>query len=318
MPRPTATILIVALTAIRSVSAQTDASVGLGFGTVRYPGGASLGIASLGPTLERSAPGQFLTLGGVVSALPHGDWYAQGRGTFWVATPPLGGRWRLAADIALGATTSGAGTGSSGSGQLIGEVLRVAPRWGLAFGGGPTSGWIAGDLPVTAAHVRLRGWWQAPAGRLLLSSSIEPTRLLGAWFTDAGGGVQAHLGRFDARLWVSGRLSAAFGSKGAALGTADFRLSSNVTLEGSGGNVLPDPYQGFPRSAFVTAGVRLHLGKVRPSTRAGPGPFTVGRRPNNVLLRLRQRASTVEIAGDWNGWMRELLPGPARTYGRSC
>lgn len=302
MFRPTATLLVAALTAIRVVSAQTDASVGLGLGTVRYPGGTGLGIASLGPTLERSTAGQFLTLGAVVSALPHGDWYAQARGTYWIATPPMAGRWRLAADVALGATTSGAGTGASGTGQLIGEVLRIAPRWGVAFGGGPTSGWITEAPPVTAAHLRLRGWWQDRPGRLFLSSSIEPTRLLGAWFTDAGGGAQAHLGRIDARLWVSGRVSAVYGSKGAALGSADLRLSSTVTLEASGGNVLPDPYQGFPRAAFVTAGVRLHLGKARPWIGSVPGPVTLVRSPTGLLLRLRQRANTVAIAGDWNGW----------------
>ena len=307
MCRPTAITLITALAAIRAVSAQTDASVGVGLGTVRYPNGSSLGIASLSPALEHSAPGRFLTLGGVVSALLQGEWYAQARGTYWVASPALFDGWRLATDVALGGTTSGVGTGASGTGQLIGELLQVAPRWGVALGGGPTSGWITGAQPVTATHIRLRAWWQDLPRRLFLSSSVEPTRLLGAWFTDVGAGVQAHLGRFDTRLWVSGRLSAAYGSKGAALGSVDAALSSRVSFEASGGSVLPDPYQGFPRSAFVTADLRVHFGKKRSLPGSVAGPLRFSHRGNGVLVQLRQRAGSVAIAGDWNGWTRTPL-----------
>jgi hypothetical protein len=288
---------------------QTDASIGVGVGTVRFPGGSNLGVVSIGPALQRTAPGQSITLGSALSLLPQNEWSAQARAAYWAATPSFDGRWRLAADIALAGTTGGNGSGSSGTGLLIGEVLWIAPNWGIALGGGPTSGWITGALPATAAHGRLRGWWQDRLGRALISGSIEPIRLLGAWYTDASAGFEAHRGPVVARLWTTARVSAAYGSKAAGLASAELRLSQTVTLEASGGNVLPDPYQGFPRTAFVSAGVRIHFSQSRGArVPTGVGPFTVIRRDGSVLVRLRQRASsTVAIAGDWNGWTRTSL-----------
>lgn len=311
MGRPSAILLGVAILATCPPAAmgQTDASIGVGVGTVRFPGGSNLGVVSIGPALQRTAPGQSITLGSALSLLPQNEWSAQARAAYWAATPSFDGRWRLAADIALAGTTGGNGSGSSGTGLLIGEVLWIAPNWGIALGGGPTSGWITGALPATAAHGRLRGWWQDRLGRALISGSIEPTRLLGAWYTDASAGFEAHRGPVVARLWTTARVSAAYGSKAAGLASAELRLSPTVTLEASGGNVLPDPYQGFPRTAFVSAGVRIHFSQSRGArVPTGVGPFTVIRRDGSVLVRLRQRASsTVAIAGDWNGWTRTSL-----------
>jgi hypothetical protein len=305
MARPPTPLLAVALAAVITapVSAQTDASFGVGFGTVRYPGGTSIGIVSVSPMLQLIAPGRELWLGGNVSALPQGDWYGQARTAFWAATRPLGGRWRLAADFELGGATRGAST-TSGAGQLAAEALWVMPRWGLGLGGGPASGWITGAEPVTAARTRLRGWWQDLSTRLSFSASIEPTRLLGAWFTDLGAGMDVRGGRLEAHVWASGRVSAVYGSKAAALASAELRLSPLVSLEASGGSVLPDPYQGFPRSTFVTAGVRFrlpnHAAEVVP---AGGGPLTVTHRADGLVIRLRRRGpTTVSVAGDWNDW----------------
>jgi Glycogen recognition site of AMP-activated protein kinase len=309
MGRPSFILIGVAVFATTPAIGQTDASVGVGVGTVRFPGGSNLGIISVGPALQRIAPGQSFTLGSALSLLPQNEWSAQARVAYWAATPSFDGRWRLAADIALAGTTGGNGGGSSGTGLLIGEVLWIAPNWGIALGGGPTSGWITGALPATAAHGRLRGWWQDRLGLTLLSGSIEPTRLFGTWYTDASAGLEAHRGRVVGRLWTTARVSAVYGSKAAALASAELRLSPTVTLEASGGNVLPDPYQGFPGTAFVSAGVRIHFSQPRtPRVPTGMGPFTVIRRDGSVLVRLRQRgSSTVAIAGDWNGWTRTSL-----------
>jgi len=309
MGRPSFILIGVAVFAAAPAIGQTDASIGAGVGTVRFPGGANLGVVSIGPALQRIAPGQSLTLLGALSLLRQNEWSAQARAAYWAATPSFDGRWRLAADIALGGSTGGTGSGSSGTALLIGEVLWIAPKWGIALGGGPTSGWITGALPATAAHGRLRGWWQDRSGLVLVSGSIEPTRLFGAWYTDASAGVEAHRGQVVARLWTTARVSAAYGSKAAALASAELRLSPTVTLEASGGNVLPDPYQGFPGTAFVSAGVRIHFSPAKAArVPSGTGPFTVIRRDGTVLVRLRQRGpSTVAIAGDWNGWTRTSL-----------
>jgi len=304
MARLSIVVIAAAFAASRPSSAQTDASVGFGLGTVRYPGGSSLGIASVSPSLQRTSAGQALTLGGTLAALPHGDWYAQARGALWIASPAIDSRWRLAADVALNGATGGDTGSASGSGQLLAEALWFNPDWGLALGGGPTSGWIAGALPATATHLRLRSWWQDPEGRLLVTGTLEPTRLLGAWFTDVGAGILTRRGSLEARLWVSARVSGVYGSKGAAFGSAELRLSPRVSLEASAGSVLPDPYQGFPRSAFIVAGARLHLSTWTPGSLAPRNAlFSVTRRSNGVVIRLRPgERRTVAIAGDWNGW----------------
>jgi hypothetical protein len=306
MPRSPALVVVAVLAAAgpRGVGAQTGVSVGFGVGTVRLAGGTSFGIASLGPTLRLVAPGRELSLGGTFGALPQGDWYTQGRADFWASTPALASRWRLAIDLGLSGATQGAGSGS-GAGLLVAEALWVGPRWGMGLGAGPASGWISHGTPVTAFHARLRGWWQGPAARLALSASIAPTRFLGAWFTDVDAGLVARRDRLEARVSATGRLSETYGSKSAAIASVEWRWSPRVSLEASGGTVLPDPYQGFPRTGFITAGIRLHL-SIHPTT-ASPivtgGPLTVIRRAGRLAFRLRQPgARTVSIAGDWNAW----------------
>lgn len=304
LPRPSLVLILATFAASHPSSAQTDGSIGFGLGTVRYPGGSSLGIASVTPQLQWVGPGQAVTLAGVAAALPQGDWYAQARGSLWLLTPAIAGSWRLAGDVSLNGATGGNGSPGSGSGQVIAEALWSAPAWGLALGGGTTSGWIVGAIPATAAHFRLRGWWQDLQRRLLVAGTVEPSRLLGAWFTDVGTGVLVHRGSLEARVWATGRVSKSYGSKGAALASAELRLSPRLFLEASGGTVLPDPYQGFPRSAFVMAGVRLHLSSRPPGgAPIRDGPFSVSRRSDGVMIRLRPGAHTsVAIAGDWNGW----------------
>ena len=310
MPRPPGLLIAIALAVALPVAtrAQANGSLMLGGGTVRFAGGPSLAIVSLGPALQVVAPSRGLWLGGAIAALAGGDWYLQGHAALWAATAPLANRWRLATDLQVTGGTRGTATGT-GAGQLVAEALWAAPRWGLAVGAGPSYGWIAGAAPVTALHGRLRGWWQRSTW-LTPSASVEPTRLLGAWFTDLGAGLVARRGPLETRMWVSGRVSAVYGSKAAAQASLNLRLTPRVSFEASGGSLLPDPYQGFPRSGFVTAGVRLHV-----PARASPASpfarvttFTIIRRGDGVLVRLwRHRAHSVSIAGDWNDWTRAPL-----------
>ncbi|MGH7612500.1 MAG: glycogen-binding domain-containing protein [Gemmatimonadales bacterium] len=305
MPRSPALFIIAALAAVgqRDVSAQTDASVGFGLGTVRYSGATSFGIASLGPVLRLLAPGREMSLGGTLTALPRGDWYTQGRAALWASTPVFDNRSRLAIDLGLSGATQGAGTGT-GAGLLVAEALWVAPTWGVGIGAGPASGWITHDAPITAFYSRLRGWWQVPAAPLTLSAALAPTRFPRDWFTDLDVRVSARRGRLEAGLSTSVRVSGVYGSKAAALATAEWQLSPRVTFEAGGGSLLPDPYQGFPRSGFVAAGVRLHFptrARIAPVKRAGP--LSISRRDGSLVLKLhRPGAQTVSIAGNWTGW----------------
>lgn len=290
--------------------AQADASLGLGFGTVRFAGGSTLGVVSLGPALQLIGPGRSLTVDGTLAELPSGNGYAQGRLALWAATPPLADRWRLAVDAQFSGAASGRSTGT-GAGQLALEALFAAPRWGVAAASGPASGWITHEVPVTAWRARLRGWWQTVPARTELFASVEPTRFMGAWYTDLTGGVILHARRAEARITTSARVSQAYGSRGAGLAAVELRIAPDISFEASGGNVLPDPYQGLPASGFVSIGVRLHL----PSHRAAAATLirsrllTAVRRGDGIVIRLRlPDAHRVEIAGDWNEWTPTPLP----------
>ena len=310
------TLMAALLTVITpgGTAAQSDASLGLGVGTVRFPGGSTLGIVSLGPSLHMTGPSHAIELSGTLAALRSGNGFAQGSLSSWVSSAPLAGRWRMAVEGRLSGVTSGAGTGS-GAGQLTVEGLWAARRWGLAIGAGPASGWVAGDpTAVTAWRARLRGWWQNFPGRLQLTGSVEPARFLGAWFTDVGAGLVARSQRLEAGIVSSARLSRRYGSKAAALGTIELRVSPRVTLEGAAGNVLPDPYQALPASGFVTFGARFHFSprSKRPDEVVRSRTFSAFRRGDGVLVRIRQRdARLVTIAGDWNGW----TPAPLERSG---
>lgn len=289
------------------VAAQSDASLGFGLGTVRFPGGASVGALWLGPALVLRGPGRHLAMGGTLAALPSTEGYAQeGYLSARVETPLLAGRWHLAAETQFAGASSGRSS-ASGAAQVVVEGLLSAPQWGVALAAGPTSGWIVHELPVTAWHARLRAWWQESPGRLQFFASAEPTRFLDAWFTDLSGGLAFRSGRLEARLSGSGRLSRTYVSRAAALATAEVRLSPALSLEAVGGNVLPDPYQGFPASGFVTMGVRIRLPlrTAPPDALLRSRSFSARRRGSGgeVVIQLRQRdARLVAVAGDWNGW----------------
>lgn len=292
-----------------SARAQTDVSLGLGLGTVRFPGGSTLGVLSLGPALQLLGPGRSLEADGTLAQLPSGNGYLQGRVALWAATPPLADHWRVAVDAQLSGATSSHGAGS-GAGQLGVEALYAAPRWGVAFASVPASGWILHALPVTAWRARLRGWWQTVPARTELFASVEPTRFLGAWYTDLTGGVMLHARRVEARIMTSARVSQAYGSRGAGLAAVELRLAPGASLEASGGNVLPNPYQGLPASGFVSIGVRLHLPShhAAAATLTRSRSLTAVRRGDGVVIRLRLRdAHRVEIAGDWNEWTPTAL-----------
>ena len=71
------------------ILAQTQASVGLGVGTVRDANGSRWSVASLSPALQYAAPTLTLNASGLLAALPQGDWFLQGHADGWTTTAPL-------------------------------------------------------------------------------------------------------------------------------------------------------------------------------------------------------------------------------------
>lgn len=284
-------------------SGQRQASLGLGVSTARYAGGSHLSSAAISPSFELATPNLSATFAASLTSLPLGIWSSQARADAWTATPPIWGGLRFAGQGTWAGTTRSDG-GWTAAAHGVAEVLWDGQTWGIGFGAGPSGGWISGQPPVAALHTRARAWRQV--GPVNYAFAIEPTRFLGAWFTDASASLTRTTGSLTTSVWVVGRISSAYGSKagGGALLQA-FPVSS-VALELGAGNYLADPYQGLPRAGYVTAGVRLFAGR-RAAARAAIAPvwppLAPERRDDSVVLRFRMEgAASVAIAGDWDRW----------------
>jgi hypothetical protein len=284
-------------------AAQSQGSLGIAVGAARYPGESSLSSVAFAPAFEVGAPDLSLTAAGTLASLPLGAWSSQGRADVWVATPPAVGGLRVGVE-AIGAGTARTDGGWTAALHGVGEVLWDGRTWGVGLGAGPSSGWIADQPSVAALHTRARVWWQR--GAVQYAVAVEPTRFLGAWFTDASAGLSTTSGPVNTSLWVAARVSSAFGSKAAGGAFLQIFPAPRVALELGAGSYLPDPYQGLPRAGYVTAGFRLFAGRhAAPRPLAPPAwPALVPeRRGNSVIVRFHMdSAKAVAIAGDWDGW----------------
>src|ERR1041384_2807685 len=301
LPRSRCIGFALALLPIGSVHGQADGSIGVGIGAVRYSGATTISTAALTPAFEIITPVSVLNLSGTL-ALLRGDAYTQGSATYWGTTTPIAGRWRLAGEASLTGSHA-AGAPSSGAMQVAGGLVWNTWRWGGTIAAGPAQGWITHSPSVTALRSLARVWWSSADGMTITVVSIEPTRLLGAWFTDATVVRSVTTGPTDVSGWIGGRLSATFGSKGTFGATVQTRVSQRVSFEASGGTVLPDPYQGFPHGSYVSVGIRLHTAAHQPLiTPPSFVPLTSSRGDNLVIELRLPAADSATIAGDWNAW----------------
>jgi hypothetical protein len=297
----------------RVAAAQVDASLGLGVGTVRFPDTTSTGkrvsfsSTTFSPAFRYTSSSVVLDVSGSIASLPDSGWSGQGRADLWGATRPLTDGLRLAGEGVLAGTTRSHGAQTAAA-YGVAELLWSASAWGCGVGVGPSGGWIDDEAPVVALHTRARAWWRPrrDAGRTEWQVSLEPTRFLGEWFTDATAGVTLERGPAIVSVSTSARLlGTVSGSKAAASAFVQLFLAPTVSLELGGGSVLNDPYQGLPRAGFVTLGVRLHASP--RAKRAAPAPtwapLVPETRGDSLVVRFRMAgASAVAIAGDWNAW----------------
>src|SRR3989442_6594882 len=106
--------------------AQTQASLGVGVGTVRFPGGTSFSSATFAPALEYGTEARYGSVAGSLASLPGGAWSLQGRADVWAATRPLLGRMRLGAGGNL-AGTRRTDAGWTAAAPATGELVRATP-----------------------------------------------------------------------------------------------------------------------------------------------------------------------------------------------
>src|SRR5256885_10806085 len=76
-------------------AAQVDGSVGVGAGTVRYPGGTSFGSAILSPSARYTSAALVADVSSSIASLPGGDWVGLGLMDLSAVTAPSAGRSQL-------------------------------------------------------------------------------------------------------------------------------------------------------------------------------------------------------------------------------
>ncbi len=98
---------------------------------------------------------------------------------------------------------------------------------------------------------------------------------------------------------------------------AEWHLAPWVSLEAAGGTYPPD-LSGFTSGGFASLGLRVSMAGVRPSITphadrmTAPRVHAIAHSPDSVEVNVTfAHASSLAIAGDWNGW----LPTPLRRTG---
>lgn len=293
-----------------TVAAQTRATVRFGVGTVRTErlgssSGSSFTSAMVSPNLRVTSSNVVFQASGYFARLPQGANGGHGRLQAWGVTNRLVGRWRLGAEGILTGTTRTGGFWTMAA-HGVGEILWSDRRWGFGLGAGPSTGRVANDVvpSFVALHTRARAWWR-PGRATEWQFSVEPTQFFSEWFTDIGAGVQLQRGQVALSLSADARVSKAYGSTGAGAALLQLFPASLVSLEFGGGSYLREPYQGFPRGAFMSFGVRVGPNKPSRTVVAVKrlGPLVPELRGDSAVVRFRfQNVKSIAIAGDWDGW----------------
>ena len=298
-----ASLLLVLALPVAGARGQASGTLALGTGTVRYGGGTSASLGTLSPSLEWASPALSVFASGTAALLPHSVWAFEGNTSFTYTSGAIAERWRINGELAS-AASSVTGGDRTGALTLVAELSRRGAGWGFALGGGPSAGWLTGVAGAAGPHLRIRAWqnWTD----VHLTGSVEATRLLGAWYSDFTAGVSTHRGPLDLTVTAVVRASRGWGSAAGGSVAANLFLGPLVGLEVAGGSVLADPLQGFPRTGFISAGVRIFLPR-RP--RPGSMSHALARAGSNGIVRVTFQVpgDSVSIAGDWNNWTPEPL-----------
>src|SRR2546421_10421 len=195
--------------------AQTQASLGVGVGTVRFPGGTSFSSATFAPALEYVTEARYGSVAGSLASLPGGAWSLQGRADVWAATRPLLGRVRLGAEGIWAGTTRTDG-GWTAVAHGIGEALWGNANWGGGIGGGPS-----GEFPTPTAR-RGRGARRCAGSSLLSCRSRR---------------AAAAISRIRTRVWTARATSRPACGSGAGAGPPSMRrrAAGRPSLPSGGG-----------------------------------------------------------------------------------
>lgn len=262
------------------------------------------------PSLFGRVTGGFTGFGGEGSSL-------QGRGSLAGWLSPRGTESPLRLELGAGAGGSHHSSGFDVAvGRLDGRIHLVSPRYG---------GWVGASLSsakntydstaVWGVMPNVGAWWQGAWVRG--SVSYLHARVAGETYPEADLAITVSRGPLDLSIYAGVREwpydSGAFDEVWAG-GTAALWLSRNAALTLAGGKYGADVMQGLPGGQFLSAGLRLTPRRVRPIplTAVAPIVFTSEQATRGAIGFEIDGATTVEIAGDWNGWRPERMATDGR------
>lgn len=300
----------------------TVARVDVGSSRVRYADTLRLTATSITPELIAEWPLAVVRAVVSYSLLSGGGSSFQGIGGFSVFTPSAG--------VFL-AELEGVGGGTSSEGSNTSQLLGIARghvaglRAGAWVGGG--GGTASNDNRRRPTRLAEVGAW-ARMGPATASLTVSPTTVEDSIrYTDINLAARTAFSRLELTATAGSRSGShpeMFGSsvKAWASATVVSWITPSVAIVAGAGRYPVDLTQGFPGGAYGSVGLRMaaRLGESgsgrtaaapsEPVTEPDPPDAAVGRLQlasiggNRRLLYVRvPAAATVEVAGDFNGWL---------------
>ena len=279
---------------------------------IEYDTLAPLNAPSLSALTEWLGASTFARISGGVTGFEGAGWSLQGRGNLagWLAPRGLLSPLRLEL-----AGTAGGSRHSSGFDSFVTQAdvrLHLRARSVGAWAGGSfalarnsfDSAAVDGVVPAVGA-------W-AQTGGLRGTLSLLATRVDGETHPEASVALAYTRGLADVTLWAGVRRSP-FEDAGLdeewAGASASVWVTDHTALVVTGGRYSADVLQGLPGGSFVSIGLKLTPRRARPIPVSAPAPIVYTRedaRAGAIGFSLTD-ADSVEIAGDWNGWVPEPL-----------
>jgi len=282
-----------------------DASLLLGASHVRYADSLNGTAGALGVHLGLGRGLRALTLDGTSSRFTSGEWAVQGSGQV-TALWPIGSRGVLIGLAGGGAVNDfqdGIASGTAAGGPLLAFRTRRAQIVVGASGGAFRT--IDGLWsPIASGSVR--GYWALARG-VTIDAGASGSLADSVRFADFTGQIRFAVSRLRGGLLVGARAGDLADRPWWSADLA-WDVATPVTLEASAGR-YPQDITGFTDGVYAQGGLRIYALR-RSTPLARPAGLVVERvdaRHVRLRIRYRRAVETLQIAGDWNGWMPTRL-----------
>ncbi len=266
----------------------------------------AMNAPSLATSLEWQGAKFLSRVGGSLTGFQNHGWSAQGRGDLIGWLSPAGERNPARIELSGGLAGSRHSSGfDSYMGRADARLHLVGRSVGSWIGAGVASARNAFDTAAVVSIAPSLGLW-ARSGPLRGTLSYLDTRLEGERYPEGNFTLTYSRTALDVTAFAGYRQSPfqeVDPDSWAGISAAIW-LQPQVAVVLSGGRYAPDIVQGLPGGDFLSLGIRYSPRRSRPLPPATPLPLVFSSeaaRSGEITFALKG-ASTVEIAGDWNGW----------------